>query len=67
MAKITEKQYDVCGNYYRNEPSNPLSYNSESFKYETGIKGNTYNLGSDEDGYDANKIGKNETEIETLR
>ena len=45
-------------NYYRDEPSNPLSSNSESFKYKTSITGNTYD-GDD----DANKVGKNETEI----
>ena len=45
-------------NYYRDEPSDPLSSNSESFKYKTSITGKTYNL-----GYDANKVGKNETEI----
>ena len=31
-------------NYYRDEPSNSLSSNSESFKYETSITENTYNL-----------------------
>ena len=31
-------------NYYRDEPSNPLSSNSESFKYKTSITGNVYNL-----------------------
>ena len=45
-------------NYYRDEPSDPLLSNSESFKCKTSITGNTYNL-----GYDANKVGKNETEI----
>ena len=45
-------------NYYRDEPSNPLSSNSESFKYWTSITGNTYD--GDED---ANKVGKNETEV----
>ena len=49
-------------NYYWNEPSNPPS-NSESFKYKTSITGNTYDLGAGEDGYNANKVGKNETEI----
>ena len=28
-------------NYYRDEPSNPLSSNSESFKYKTNIVGKT--------------------------
>ena len=45
-------------NYYRDEPSNPLSSNSESFKQKTSITGNTYNVGDD-----ANKVGKNETEL----
>ena len=50
-------------NYYRDEPSNPLSSDSESFKYKTSITGNTYNVGAGEAGYDANKVGKNETEV----
>ena len=63
-------------NYYRDEPSNPLSSNSESFKYKTSITGNTYNIDekiTDDDGnevdnpkYDANKVGKNETEVVIL-
>ena len=28
-------------NYYRDDPSNPLSSNSESFKYKTNIIGKT--------------------------
>ena len=50
-------------NYYRDQPSNPLSTNSESFKYKTSITGNTYNVEDDDDNYDANKAGKTETEI----
>ena len=46
-------------NYDRDEPSNSLSSNSESFKYKTSITGNTYNVGAGEEGYDANKVGKN--------
>ena len=57
--KLTESLW----NYYRDEPSNPLSSNSESFKYKTSITGNTYNIGDGEEGYDANKVGKNETEV----
>ena len=53
-------------NYYRDEPSNPLSYNSESFKYKTSITGNNYNLGVSNADYDANKVGKNETEVPIL-
>ena len=49
--------------YHRNELSNPLSSNSESFKYKTSITGNTYNVGDGEDGCDADKVGENETEV----
>ena len=55
-------------NYYRDERSDPLSSNSESFKYQTSITENTYNVNaiiSSEEGnqipnpdYDANKVGK---------
>ena len=44
--------------YYRDEPSNPLYYNSESFKYKTSITGKTYD-GDD----DADQVGKNETNV----
>ena len=53
-------------NYYRDKLSNLLSSessessNSESFKYNTR---NTYNAGAGEDGYDAHKVGKNNTEV----
>ena len=60
-------------NYYRDEPSDPLSTNSESFKYKNNITGNTYNVDLTIIGdggnpipnpnYDANKAGKNETEV----
>ena len=50
-------------NYYKDEPSDPLSSNSESFKYKTSITGNTCNAGAGEVGYDAHKVGKNETEV----
>ena len=50
-------------NYYRDEPSNPLSTNSESFKYKTSIAGSTYSVGVGEAFYDVNKVGKNETEV----
>ena len=50
-------------NYHRDEPSNLLSSNSESFKNKTSITGNTYNVGDGEVGYDANKVGKNITEV----
>ena len=56
--KITKKAAGSLCNYYRDEPSNPLSSNPESFKYKTSIAGNTYD-GDD----DADKIGKNKTEV----
>ena len=45
------------------EPINPLYSNSESFKYKASITGNTYNLDVGDSGYDATKVGKNETEV----
>ena len=42
---------------------NPLSSHSESFKYKNNITGNTYNVNAGEEGYDANKVGKNEAEV----
>ena len=50
-------------NYYRDEPSNRLSSNSESFRYKTSITGTSYDVGAGEAGYDAIKAGKNETEV----
>ena len=50
-------------NYYRDEPSVPLSFNSELFKFNTSITGNTYNVGVCEDGYDANKVSKDEIKV----
>ena len=62
-SKNYRKTTGSLWNYYRDEPSNPLSSDSESFKYKTSITGNTYNIGDGEEGYDANKVGKNETEV----
>ena len=62
-SKNYRKTTGKLWNYYRDEPSNHLSSNSESFKYKASITGNTYNVGAGEAGYDANKVGKNETEI----
>ena len=50
----------------RDQPSNSLSTNSESFKYKTSITGNTYNVDDDDNNYDPNKVGKNEAEIVIL-
>ena len=72
-SKNYKKTTGSLWNYYRDEPSNPLSSNSESFKYKTSITGNTYNVDLTIIGhggnpipnpnYDANKVGKNETEV----
>ena len=72
-SKNYKKTTGSLWNYYRDEPSNSLSTNSESFNYKTSITGNTYNVDeriTDDDGnkvdnpsFDANKVGKNKTEI----
>ena len=50
-------------NYYRDKSSDTLSSDSEYFKCKTIITGNTYNIGVGEASYDANKVGKNQTEV----
>ena len=62
-SKYYRKTTGSLRNYYRDEPSNPLSFNSEYFKYKTSITENTNNVGDGETGYDADKVGKNETEV----
>ena len=62
-SKNYKKTAGSLWNYYRDEPSDLLSSNSESFKYKTSITGNTYNISDGEERYEANKVGKNETEI----
>ena len=72
-SKNYRKTAGSLWNYYRDEPSNPLSSNFESFKYKTSITGNTYNVAekiTDEDGnevvnpkYDKNKVGKNKNQV----
>ena len=57
-SKNYRKTTSSLRNYYRDEPSNPLSSNFESFKYKTSITGNTSNVGDGEGGYDADKVGK---------
>ena len=37
----------------------------KSFKYKTSLRGNTYNVGDGEAGYNGFKVGKNETEAVT--
>ena len=70
-SKNYRKTTSNLWNYYRDELSNPISSNSESFKYKISITGNTYNVNAtiaDDDNnqipnpdYDADKVGKNET------
>ena len=60
-SKNYKKTTGSLWNYYRDEPSDS-SY-SESFKYKTSITGNIYTVVDGEEGYDANKVVKNETEI----
>ena len=65
-SKTYKKTTGSLWNYYRDESSDPLSSNSESFKDKTSITGNTYNVDekiTDVDGnevhnpkYDANKV-----------
>ena len=51
-SKNYRKKKESLWNYYGDEPSNPLSSNSELFKYKTSITGNTYNVGAGEAGCD---------------
>ena len=53
-SKNYRKTKGSLWNYYRDQPSNPLSSDSKSFKYKTSITGNIYNLGISEAGYDVN-------------
>ena len=65
-SKNHKKTTGSLWNYYRDEPTDPLSSNSESFKYKTSITRNTYNIDVGEEGYHSNKVGKNETEVVIL-
>ena len=72
-SKNYRKTTGSLWNYYRDEPSDPLSSDSKSFKYKNNITGNTYNVDLTIIGgggnpipnpnYDANKVVKNETEV----
>ena len=62
-SKNYKKTTGSLWNYYRDEPTNPPFSNSESFKYKTSISGKTCNIGAGEEGYYANKVDKNETEV----
>ena len=62
-SKNYRKTTGIFWNYYRDEPSSPISSNSESYIYKTVITGNTYNVGAGEAVYNVDKVGKNETEV----
>ena len=62
-VKITEKQQEVCGIITEMNQVILFLLILKSFEYKTSIHGNTYNVGADEADYDANKAGKNKTEI----
>ena len=75
FSKNYRKTIGSLYNYYRDELSNDADdnnfaninvVNSEAFKYKSKIIGNTYNLNTDGDGYDANKNGTQEVELDIL-
>ena len=66
QSKYYKIARDSLWSYYRDGPTNPLSSNSESFKYKTSITENIYINGDGEEGYDQIKVGKNETEVVIL-
>ena len=43
-SKNYKKTTGSLWSYYRDEPSDPLSSDSQSFKYKASITGNTYNV-----------------------
>ena len=67
-SKNYRKATGSLWNYYRDEPSNPLSSDSESFKYKASITRNSYDVNATIVNGDGNQIpipkyGKNETAI----
>ena len=66
-SKNYKKTTRSLWNCYRDEPSDPLSSNSESFKYKTRITGNTYNFAAGNANYNATKVVKNETVVIPLK
>ena len=56
------KKQQAVWNYYRDERSNPLSSNFESFNYKASITENTYNLVAGDADYHVDRVVKNETE-----
>ena len=57
-SKNYKKTIGSLWNYYRDEPTNPRSSNSESVKYKTSITGNTYNIGDGKKGMMTMKLVK---------
>ena len=67
-SKNYRKATGSLWNYDRDEPSNPLSSDSESFKYKASITRNSYDVNATIVNGDGNQIpnpkyGKNETAI----
>ena len=72
-SKNYKKTTGSLWNYYRDQPSDPLSTNSECVKYKASITGSTYNVDLTIIGeggnpipnlnYDAKRVGRNETEV----
>ena len=61
-SKNYKKSNSSLWDYYRDGPSNPLYSNSQSFIYKGSITGNIYHLVNGNDGYDEERLSKNETE-----
>ena len=74
-SKNYRKAIGSLYNYYRDELSNGNNnnfanrnvVNSNAFKYENKIAGNTYNVAAAAADYDANKEGTQTVEIKPLR
>ena len=71
-SKNYRKTIGSLYNYYRDELTNGDNdnfaninvVNSEAFKYKNKIIGNKYNVNADDDGYDINKNGTQEVELD---
>ena len=72
-SKNYRKTIGSLYNYYRDELSDDADdnnfdninvVNSEAFNYKNKIIGNTYNVNADDDGYDLNKNGTREVELD---
>ena len=61
-VKITEKQQEVCGIITEMNQVILLLLILNLLNIKPALQEN-YNVGDDEEGYDVNKVGKNETEV----